>query len=263
MKAKDIIHLMNAWASPKLIDYWDNTGFQIGDENKEVNRILIALDLDREVCEKAINENYHMIITHHPLIFKPVGNITTSTYKGKLIHDLIRNEIVVYNAHSNLDQAEDGINHELAKLIGLSNPIPLKLNNLDTQSPYGYGKVGDIEEVELVDYIKEIKEKLNIDFLTVYGNQNRKINRVAICGGSGADFIYEAYKENACVYITGDIKYHDAQLGTELGLTIIDAGHYHTEKVILPVIKEYLEKAINFNLYIEIWEKPSPLFKIY
>lgn len=263
MKAKEIIELMNAWASPELIDYWDNTGFQIGDENKEVNRVLVALDLDREVYEKAIEEHFHMIITHHPLIFKPVSNIITSNYKGKLIYDLIMNGIIVYNAHTNLDQAKGGVNDKLAKLLGLYNPIPLKLNSLEFKSPYGYGKVGDIKEIELVDYIKEIKEKLNTPHLTVYGNQERKVNRVAVCGGSGAEFIYDAYKQKASIYITGDIKYHEAQLGAELGLTIIDAGHYHTEKVILPVIKEYLEKETNNNIYVEVLEKPSPLYRIY
>lgn len=263
MKAKDIIELMNDWASPKLIDYWDNTGFQIGDENKDVSRILVALDVDIDVYEKAVKENFHMIITHHPLIFKPIGSITTSNYKGKLIYDLIKEEIVIYNAHTNLDQAEGGVNDELAKLLGLRNPVPLKLNSLEFNSPYGYGKVGDIKDIELEDYIKEIKEKLNVDSIKVYGNQNRKVNRVALCGGSGAEFIYDAYKQKACIYLTGDIKYHEAQLGAELGLTIIDPGHFHTEKIILPVIKEYLEKKTSNNLYVEVWEKPSPIYKIY
>lgn len=263
MKAKEVIERMNTWASPRLIDHWDNTGFQIGDGEREVNRILVALDLDNEVCKKAIEEDFHMIITHHPLIFKPIDSITTSTPKGKLIYDLIKEEIVVYNAHTNLDQANGGVNDELARLLKLNNHIPLSLNSLGFEEPYGYGRVGDIEETKLVDYIKDIKEALDIDYLTVYGEQERIVKRVAVCGGSGAEFIYNAYKEGACIYITGDIKYHDAQLGNELGLTIIDASHYHTEKVILPVIKEYLEKKGKNNLYIEIWEKPSPLYKIY
>lgn len=263
MKAREIIKLMDNWASPRLIEEWDNTGFQIGDDNKEVSRILVALDLDREVYEKAMKEDFDMIITHHPLIFKPISNVTTSTYKGKLIYDLIRSKIVVYNAHTNLDQAKEGVNDELARVLGLKNSEILKLNNLTPESIHGYGKVGNIDETNLVDYIKYIKEKLSTDYLVVYGEQNRTIKRVAICGGSGSEFIYDAYKKDACIYITGDVKYHDAQLGKELGLTIIDAGHYHTEKVILPVIKKYLGKQNKDNLYIEVYEKPSPLYRIY
>ena len=91
---------------------------------------------------------------------------------------------------------------------------------------------------------------------------DRTVKRVALCGGSGSGFIYDAYKKEACIYITGDIKYHDAQYGTELGLTIVDAGHYHTEKIILPIVKEYLEKNIE-DVYIEIWKEPSPPYGIF
>lgn len=254
---------MNNWALPELIDDWDNTGFQIGDENKDINRILVALDIDNHVYEKVLIEEFDMIITHHPLIFKPLSSITTSSYKEKLIYNLIKNEIVVFNAHTNLDQAHGGVNDVLAGLLELSNCLPLEVNDLEFEMEYGYGKVGDIEEQPLIEYISFIKEKLNIEFLTVYGNEEILVNRVAVCGGSGAEFIYNAFDKDACIYITGDIKYHDAQLGSELGLTIIDAGHYNTEKVILPVIKEYLEKETDNNIYIEIWEKPSPKYKIY
>jgi dinuclear metal center YbgI/SA1388 family protein len=255
---------MNIWASPKLIEHWDNTGFQIGDEDKVIKRLLVALDLDNDVYEYAIEEKFDMIITHHPLIFKPISSVTTSRVKEKLIYNLIRSGIVVFNAHTNLDQAEGGVNDELARLLELNNCIPLMVNGVKGFQPeYGFGKVGDIEEIHLDNYLDFIKEKLDTDYLTVYGEWDRLVKRVAICGGSGAEFIKNAYEENACIYITGDIKYHDAQLGHELKLTIIDAGHYHTEKVILPVIKKYLEKKSNDNIYVEIWDKPSPIYKLY
>lgn len=263
LKAKDIVKLMNDWACPTLIDDWDNTGFQIGDEEKEVKRILVALDLDSKVYEKALRENFHMIITHHPVIFKPVNSITTSNSKEKLIFNLIRNDIAIYNAHTNLDRAHGGVNYELAKLLDLKDSTVLEVGKKENEPEYGYGRVGDIEERSLEDYIKLIKERLNTDELIVYGEQKRIVKRVALCGGSGSDFIYDAYKRKACVYITGDIKYHDAQLGHELGLTLIDAGHYHTEKIILPVIKNYLEKESGKSLYVDLWEKPSPEYRIY
>ena len=262
MKAKDIIELMNKWAMPELIDSWDNTGFQIGDDNKEIKKILLALDLDSKVLEKAINDGFQMIITHHPLIFQPIKSITNLNYKGKLIQELIKNEILVYNAHSNLDQVKGGVNDELAQLLGLKNSKILKENHVKEINSYGYGKVGDIDNVNLVEYLDFVKKKLKIDNLIVYGDLNKKISRVAVCGGSGSSFIDDAYRENACIYITGDIKYHDAQLADQLGLTLIDPGHYHTEKVILTVVKEYmLEKSD--ELYIEVWDKPSPEYKIY
>ena len=251
---------MNKWAKPSLIDTWDNTGFQVGNEEKQIDKLLISLDLDRDVLEKAIQEGHHMIITHHPLIFEPMKSITTNNYKEKLIYDLIKNNIVVYNAHTNLDQAKNGVSHELGRILGLENTEILHYTDLDEK--YGYGCVGNIQEIKVIDYVENIKTKLETNALVVYGDIKRKITKVAVCGGAGADFIYDAYKSGADVYITGDIKYHEAQLATEYDLTIIDPGHFHTEKIILPVIKRYLKSELP-ELVIDIWDKPSPIYHLY
>lgn len=250
---------MNILAPKGLIDSWDNTGFQIGNEKKEINKILISLDLDDYISEYAIKNNFHMIINHHPAIFKGLKSITTSTAKGKILYDLIRNDIVVFNAHTNLDQSKYGLNHILAELLGLKDIKVLSLNNSEE---YGYGRVGDIDEKPLVDYIYHIKKALDVDYIKVYGKQDLLVKKVAVCGGSGADFIVDAFKENADIYITGDIKYHEAQMADELGLTLIDAGHYHTEKVVLKEIKRYLEDKIQ-DIEIEVIERPSPFYKVY
>lgn len=261
MKAKEIMKLMDSWADPKFIDTWDNTGFQVGDEYKEVKKILISLDLDREVLDLAIEKNYDMIINHHPLIFRPISSITTKSSKEKIIYDLIQSDIVVYNAHTNLDQAKGGVSEELGRILGLKEMETLSFSELEDG---GYGKVGYIEEKGLIDYADYIKEKLNIDYLTIYGEKSKQVKKVAVCGGAGADFIFDAYKNDVDLYVTGDIKYHEAQMGDELGITIIDPGHFHTEKVILPVIKTYLSDNLGASdLTIDIWNRPSPNYCIY
>lgn len=243
LKAGEIIDLMDKWAPPELIEDWDNTGFQIGDRNQEVDRILVSLDLSREVLDMAIEGNYNMIITHHPLIFKPLKKITSNNYKEKLILDIIKNNILVYNAHTNLDLAIGGVNDELARLIGLRNTKPLSVLDQDRED-IGYGRLGEIDEIELKDFIPRIKSALEVDKLTVYGELDRKVKNIGVCGGSGSGFILDAYKKDLDLYITGDIKYHDGELGHNLGLTIVDAGHFHTEKIILPVIKDYLNNNL-------------------
>lgn len=361
MKAIDIIKIMNKWAPASLIDEWDNTGFQVGDPNREVKKVLISLDLDREAFEKALEEGAEMIITHHPLIFKPIKSIVYNSYKEKLIYDLIKNDIVVYNAHTNLDLAHKGVNDTLASLFGLKNVEPLKkvkeeglykfvvfvpkshgdiirkvlgeegagfignyshctynIEGIGTFMPqegtspyigeankleeveevrietivkegdisrivgkvisahpyeevaydiypllnkgdvYGYGRVGDLDRISLTSFLDIVKEKLQVSNLMVYGDINKDITRVALCGGSGASLIYDAYRKKADVYITGDVKYHDAQYANELGLTIVDAGHYHTEKVILPVIAKYLEEETGNYLLTRIHNRMSP-----
>lgn len=253
MKAADIIKILEKWVPKKLIDSWDNTGFQIGDPKKQVEKILVALDLDEIVLNKAITEDYQMIITHHPLIFKPLTHITTMDYKGNLIFQAIKHDIVIYNAHSNLDLAEGGVNDKLAEVLKIQNTIPLTISIGEiSEREIGYGRVGTIDRIDFKEFLDLIKKNLNASHLIVYGDKKKYIEKVAVCGGSGSDFIGDAYKHGADIYITGDIKYHDAQLGHELGLTIVDAGHFNTEKIILPRIKEYLERELEYNIKIEV-----------
>lgn len=261
---------MYKWARKDLIDTWDNTGFQIGNHNKIVGKILVGLDLDRALLNQALVEKFDMIITHHPLIFNPIKNITNETNRGNLIMDIIKNDIVVFNAHSNLDLVDDGVNYHLAAVLGLKNsevlsPITLKdTSSLAlTSKKFGYGRIGTIDGRSMIDYISFVKDKLKIESLIVYGDRNKPVERVAVCGGSGSNFILDAFENKADVYITGDIKYHDAQLAHELGMTIFDAGHFNTERIILPVIKNYLEENLEKDLLIKLVMESGLPHKIY
>ncbi len=258
MKAKDIIKSLDEFAPAFLKDDWDNTGFQLGDDEKEINKILISLDLDNDILDYAIEKDIDMIINHHPIIFEPLKNITNLTPKGKLLQKLIKNDILVYNAHTNLDKTKNGVNDVLTDIFDLNN-IEILFN---TEEGYGHGRVGDIDSIKLTDFIEIVKEKLDIKDIIVFGEVDRIIKRVALCGGSGGDFINEVFDKNADIYLTGDVKYHEAQDGVALGLTILDAGHYHTEKVILPVLKDYLNKKYS-DLEIELYIESSPKYKIY
>lgn len=262
MKAIDIINTIDKWAKTKLIDTWDNTGFQIGNSENQVENILIALDLDKKVLEIAIEGNYDMIITHHPLIFSPLKTITSENPKEKLILDIIKHDILVYNAHSNLDLAIGGVNDVFADLLELKNTSPLHLID-ENMNEYGYGRVGDIEEISILDLVEKIKDKLKVENLMIYGHVDRKVKKLALCGGSGSDFILDAHRLGGQVYVTGDVKYHEAQLAYELGMTIIDPGHFHSEKIILPEIKKYLNRELGDELKIKVIMESSMPHKIY
>nr|WP_300002238.1 Nif3-like dinuclear metal center hexameric protein [Tissierella sp.] len=265
-KLKEIINFMENWAPSNLIDSWDNTGFQIGDPQKEINKILIALDLDNNTLKKAIEGKFDLIITHHPLIFKPVNKILTVNPDEKLIIDIIRNDISVYNAHSNLDLANGGVSDVLADKLGLKNTSILKETSQKIENEkilaYGYGRIGYRDTKDFKTFIEEIKESLDIESLIFYGNIEKEIRNVAVCGGSGSDFIEDASLKGADVYITGDIKYHEAQYAYERGLNLIDVGHFHSEKFIVPVIKGYLEEKFK-TLKIEVIMEQSLPRKIY
>ncbi|MBC8588363.1 Nif3-like dinuclear metal center hexameric protein [Paratissierella segnis] len=263
MKAKDIINAMDSWADSKLIDSWDNTGFQVGCDDSHIERILVALDTNEDVLNTAIKENYQMIITHHPIIFKPLNSITNRTYKERLILSAIREDITIYNAHSNLDLAIGGVNDILADMLELKNATCLSISKIYDDKIYGYGRIGDIEKRTAIEYLGLVKSKLDVDYISVFGDINKSISRVAVCGGSGSDFIYDAYKMGADIYITGDIKYHDAEMAVQLGLLLADAGHYHTEKIILSEIKKYLDERFHNEIYIKIYEEPSVKCQLY
>lgn len=261
MKAKGIIDILNQIAPQNLIDSWDNTGFQIGDDEKNIKKILIALDLDNIIADKAIKEGYHMIITHHPLIFKSLKSINNSDYIGRLIMKLISNDIVVYNAHSNLDLANGGVNDEFARLMNLQNIKPLSEVIINGET-YGYGRIGQVESTDFLSLINNIKSALSVENIRVYGNKD-SIQRIALCGGSGSDFIRDAFEKNADIYITGDIKYHDAQTALQLGLVLVDAGHFHTEKIILPKLKDMLLIKLDNEVEIDVYMDTSVKYKIY
>ena len=183
MKASNIIEKMNQWVPKDYIDSWDNTGFQIGDPERQVDKILIALDLDRDVLNKAIDGNFQMIITHHPIIFKPLTTITTMDYNTNIILDTIKHNIVVYNAHSNLDIADGGVNDCLANALGLRDAIPLSLVNRETLSQsLGYGRVGYVDKIGFDDYLEIIKTNLSAKYLVIYGDRRKYIEKVAVYG---------------------------------------------------------------------------------
>lgn len=266
MKLKTILDHMEKWAPNSIIDDWDNTGFQIGREEKKVENILVALDLDEVILQKAIDKNVDLIISHHPIIFQPLKTIIDKNPKEAMIIDIIKHDIGVYNAHSNLDLALGGVSDVLAKKISIKNTVNLvdlfKKDDNGEIINYGYGKIGDIADILLEDFIVNIKESLNIENLILYGDKDKTINKIAVCGGSGSGFMKDAYELGADLFITGDIKYHEAQFAYERDLSLIDIGHFHSEKFILPAIKDYLKEAFQ-DLNIEVVMEESFPKKIY
>lgn len=261
--ARDIIDLLDGFAPNFLIDSWDNTGFQVGNDGKDVKKILLALDVDEDILDYALDQGVDMIISHHPIFFSPVKTITNKTVKGKLVYRAVQEDIVLYNAHTNLDQAIGGVNDVLADILKLENREILSENTEKNGLVYGYGRTGTIDRIRLIDFIGQVKDLLGLDALTVFGDVDREVERVSVCGGSGASFIDDAYKKGTDVYITGDVKYHDAQRAVDLGMVIIDAGHYHTEKVILPRIKDLIDTEFKDGIDVEVYMKSSPIYKVY
>lgn len=244
MKMSEITELFNGFAPEYLAESWDNPGLLVGDENAEIKKILVALDATEEVVDEAVKTGADLIVTHHPMIFGSIKKINTSDSMGRRIIKLIRNNICVFAMHTNLDIAFGGVNDELTKILGLKNTAVLFESCTQNDKPNGLGRYGDIEETTLEKFAKKVKEKLSLDGIRIVGENNRKIKRVGLCTGSGMEFMTDAVNLNCDVYITSDIKYHESQSAIENGIALIDATHYGSENIIVPVIKKFLnEKA--------------------
>ncbi|TDO84468.1 dinuclear metal center YbgI/SA1388 family protein [Halanaerobium saccharolyticum] len=354
-KVAEVVQLMGEIAPARLAEDWDNVGMQVGDGSQEVENVLLALDFNKKVLTEAVEKNCQLIITHHPFIFKGIKSVNTQNQSGKLIFELIKNNISLFSAHTNLDIAEAGLNDYLIKMLDVENISSLsttssqnyyklvtfipednfeevrsalfakgageyanyshtgfyqqgkgsfkplaeadpylgdrgslnevaeyrfetiiapedlnliikellkvhpyeepawdlyKMENLESKK--GIGRIADLKsEIELDDFLQKIKEVYKLDQIRVV-RAKRKIKKVALCSGSGADFIKNAHYQGADLYLTGDVKFHEAQTAEALGLSLVDFGHYGSEKFVKELLSERLTSIASSKLKKEV-----------
>ena len=227
----DLVELLEELMPSSLAEDWDNVGLMVGRKGKTVKRILLALDLSKEVVEQAIAQKIDMIITHHPAIFKKLKRVVDNDWQQDLLLTLMENGIAVYSAHTNLDCVSTGVNDVLSKLLKLEDADILDDSN-------GLGRIGCVEKMTLTDYAQFVKTALKADYVIV-GDAGKQVHKVAVCGGAGSDLIDLALAKGADTLVTGDVKYHSAQQAVFSGLNIIDAGHQPTE---LPVLDKLADR---------------------
>lgn len=250
-KVKDIIKIMEQFAPKMLKEDFDNVGLMVGDKEKKVEKILLALDCTLDVIEEAKEKKIDLIITHHPLIFRKPNSITTDTLIGKKIIELIKNDISVYSSHTNLDSAEKGLNETIVNILGYESKELLEVNKRARNSNEGLGRIIRLEDsIQLEDLMKTIKEKLNIKSLKVVRGCE-KVKNIAVINGSGSDFFEKAYQKGADCIITGDTTYHYASDYKEMGVSIIDTGHFSSEWIVfIEVINKLKDKLQDIEILI-------------
>ena len=227
----DLVELLEELMPSNLAEDWDNVGLMLGRKGKTVKRILLALDLSKEVVEQAVAQKIDLIIPHHPAIFKKLKRVVDNDWQQDLLLTLAENGIAVYSAHTNLDCVSTGVNDVLAKLLKLEDTEILDDSN-------GLGRIGVVEETSLTEYAQVVKNALKADYVVV-GDAGKQVHKVAVCGGAGSDLIDLALAKGADTLVTGDVKYHSAQQAVFSGLNIIDAGHQPTE---LPVLEKLADR---------------------
>lgn len=352
----DIFKIIESLAPPAMAESWDNIGLMLGDPNAVTDKAILTLDVNMDVARESKARGAGLIFSHHPLFIKPVKNIRLDSPGGKLIAFLIKNDIAIYTAHTNLDIVAGGVNDALAKKMGLTGLNVLNVTGceryvklvvfvpashagivrdavcaagagwignyshctfqtegmgtflpLDGTSPFtgspgemssveemrletivpsvradavvqsmleahpyeevaydlyplentgpprGLGRVGDLPgAVSLGEFAGMVKEALGLKRVRLGGALHETVRRIAVCGGSGAELYTGALAAGADVLVTGDVKYHVAQEMLSAGLKFIDAGHGGTERIVLPVLRDYLqEMCANRALKVE------------
>jgi len=246
MNGNKIQKLLESLYPTSSAEKWDNVGLQVGTMNKDIEAILISLDLTMEVIMEAKANGVNLIICHHPAIFTPLKTIDSESYLGKMIHSLIKNDITLYVMHTNFDVSSNGMNVILGKKLGLTNVSIFDVIDED----YGLGVIGLIERQRADYLISDIKAEFGIEAVKYIGNLKDTIEKVAIIGGSGADYVYQAIEHDVDLFITGDVTYHKALDCKNLGLNVLDIGHYFESHGIKELREILLSKGIKIPVLV-------------
>ncbi len=248
----ELFYVLDEIAPLKTQESWDNSGWQVEAENSAFEIVLVALEVNEQIIDEAIENKADIIISHHPIFFNPVYNINAHEGTGKLAAMLIKNNISVYSSHTPFDKAERGNNSYLAGKLKL-NLYRSLVNKEDGKELIG--GIGELPEpMELTDFAKYVAKHLNIDgkFVHTVGTSGAKVKNIGICTGAGCDTEnIDAALDNGCdAFVTGDVKYHDARYAKDKGLAIIDAGHYGTEYLFTENMAALLNEKIGDRVHI-------------
>lgn len=246
VKCQAVLDALEHIAPKRLTEDWDNPGLLVGAQNQEVKKILVCLDVSDAVVAQAIREGADMIVAHHPLIFRALKNIRTDLPLGRRLQQLLKHDIAVAAAHTNLDIAEGGVNDVLAQAIGLSKLSAFVLVSQDAHgAAASMGRMGTLPAPMTVqDFAAQVRDALPTEHVRLVEAGARPVRKVALCSGSGAEFISKAAFMGADAYVTGDVKYHEAQQAVELGMHVIDAGHFGTEFPVVAVLGRRLAEEL-------------------
>jgi len=241
-KVKEISKEIEKFAPEFLKEEYDNVGLMVGDEQKEVKKVLLSLDCTNEVIEEAISLKCDMIITHHPLLFKRPKNIIKGDLVGEKVIALVKEDISLYACHTNLDSAKDGINETIVNMLGFSSNEIIERNMSGNYKDGGLGRIVRLEkEISICNLVELVKKNLNINNIRLVRGSD-KVKVLAIINGSGQDFFMKAKKLGADCIITGDTTYHFASDFKEMKISIIDAGHFSTEYLVFLKTLEFLKE---------------------
>lgn len=264
----DFLEMIDGIAPFRLAEKWDNCGLQTGDPDWPVRRILVCLDVSPDVLSAAKDLECDLILSHHPLMMAPEKSLDFSRMPGLAVAASAVGRTAIVSAHTNLDKARDGLNDYFALKLGIDCTGPFLTEPADDDpSPMaGLGRLGTITPaLSLRELAEKIKRDLNMPGLRVIGNLDTPVREVALCTGSGGSLCAHFLKSSAQVYLTGDLKYHEAR-DIEAGKkAAIDVGHFASEHIVTQLFKirlEALARSRDLDLEVIEYEKDEDPFII-
>ena len=243
MILNEIIDVLKGIAPEDFAQDWDNVGLLVGDRKQDIQTIFVALDADEAAIAQAKAVGAQLLLTHHPLIFSPLKKVNCDHFISARVVDLLRSQMSYYAMHTNFDAAKMGV--LAADRIGLNVEEPLADIFTRDGKDYGIGVVGSLQETETLGGLCSlVKNGFGLDTVKVFRAQTIRVNRVAICPGSGKSTIGDALAAGVQVLITGDIDHHSGIDAVAQGLSIIDAGHYGIEHIFIGYMTQYIKRYL-------------------
>jgi len=258
----DILAYLETLAPRSMKMDWDNVGLLCGSRRTEVTKILVALDPFEGVCREAAAWGAELIVTHHPLIFQALKSVTDDTAIGRSIQLLCRENISAINAHTNLDCAPGGVNDRLAAALDLKDIEVIDPMGVDEiGNEWGLLRKGVVDEQPLAKFLPTVKSALGCDSLR-YVDGGRPVCKVAVGGGACASELMDAYYAGCDTFVTSDVKYNQFWDAKDLGMNLIDAGHFYTENPITACLAEKIAAAFP-EVEVKISETHQDCMKFY
>ena len=245
MRVADVVRLLEQRFQPAWAEDWDRVGLVLGDPDAEVTRVLLAVDCVQETADEAVATGAQLLFTHHPLLLRGVSSVAPTTYKGKIIHQLILAGVALFTAHTNADVAAPGVSDALAARLGLADVRPLRADPSDPAR--GHGRIGTLPAtVSLEEFASLAARVLPATFSGVRaaGEPTRSIRTVAVSGGAGDAFLADAARAGVDAYLTADLRHHPASEHLAgAGPALVDAAHWATERPWLDDAAAYLRES--------------------
>ena len=244
MTVKQIYDKLTERIPEQLREQWDNDGLMCAqDASAEVKRALVTLDVTEEAVDYAISHGFDLILSHHPLVFKPLFSVTEDNHVARKVIKLIKNDVAVISLHTRADKVRGGVNDILCDILGIKEAVP-----------FGEGDIARIgtlkEELSMQDFSYLLKGLLDCDGVKV-ADACIPVQRVAVCGGDGKDFVDAALRAGADTYVSGRISYNVMAEASEMGINLIEAGHFFTEQPVCSFFQALLMR-LDSDMYIEI-----------